>query len=57
MPQLTQVRYRYEVSSREEKKRTGSVLKSIEKKTDVTVAKYNNSNGLLTEQTLVKQYR
>lgn len=51
------MRYRYEVSSREEKKRTGSVLKSIEKKTDVTVAKYNNSNGLLTEQTLVKQYR
>lgn len=31
MPQLTQVRYQYEVSSKEEKKRTGSVLYSMEK--------------------------
>lgn len=30
MPQLTQVRYQYEVSSKEEKKRTGSFLYSME---------------------------
>lgn len=31
MPQLTQVWYQYEVSSKEEKKRTGSVLYSMGK--------------------------
>lgn len=30
MPQLTQVRYQYEASSKEEKKRTGSVLYNME---------------------------
>lgn len=30
MPQLTQVRYQYEVSSKEEKKRMGSVLYTME---------------------------
>lgn len=52
MPQLTQVRYQYEVSSKEEKKRTGSVLYSMG---NTYVTHYDTeciySNGLQTEQT------
>lgn len=49
MPQLTQVWYQYEVSSKEEKKRTGSVLYSMEKTAELRT-ECIHSNQLPVEQ-------
>lgn len=49
MPQLTQVWYQYEVSSKEEKRRTGSVLYSMEKTGELRT-ECIHSNQLPVEQ-------